>query len=254
MSTVTRPRGPLPPRVYWTRRLLVAALALGLVFGISHLLGGSPDKSDNPSARPAAATAGSPTSGDTRAVAPTGGPTAPGGVEETPKKNKAGKVKTPLAVPTGPCADSDVTVVPSVDGDAFAGQDVTITLSLQTAESPACDWEVSPESVVLKLSSGSDRIWSTQDCPAAVTRQPVVVRKDHVTKAQITWSGMRSDDECTRTTDWAQPGFYHAEAAALGSEPEDRQFELKEPVAPTITATPKVDKKSRDKDKKRSQR
>jgi hypothetical protein len=263
MSTVTRPRGPLPPRVYWTRRLLVAALALALVFGISHLLGGSPGKSDNPSARPAAASAGSATAGDHRTPGPTTNPTTgstnasttANGDGPKSKKDKAGKVKVPLAVPTGPCADSDVVVVPSVDGDAFAGHDVTITLNLRTVESPACTWQVSPESVVVKLSSGSDRIWSTQDCPAAVTEQSVVVRKDHVTKAEVTWSGQRSDDECTRTTDWAQPGFYHAEAAALGSEPEDRQFELMEPVAPTITATPKVDpKKARDKGKKPTER
>ncbi len=249
MSTVTKPRGPLPPRVYWTRRLLVLGLALALVFGISHLLGGSPTKSDNPSARPAAAAAGSPTS-DGSLAGPTPNVTEAGGAKGTPKSNKPGKVKTPLAMPTGPCLDSDVQVVPSVDGEAFAGRDVVITLNLQTGESLACNWQVSPESVVLKLTSGSDRIWSTQDCPSAVSEQSVVVRKDHVTKAHVTWSGQRSDDECTRTTDWAQPGYYHAEAAALGSEPQDRQFKLLAPTAPTITATPKVD---RDK-KQRAQR
>jgi hypothetical protein len=249
MSTVTRPRGPLPRRVYWTRRLLVVGLALALVYGVSHLLGGSPTESDNPSARPAAATVSSPSSGLSSAATPTPGLGQQGAPGPGKKRNKPAETKTPLAVPTGRCADSDVQVVPSVDGDAFAGHDVTITLNLQTAESPACNWVVSADSVVLKLSSGDDRIWSTQDCPAAVSEQPVVVRKEVAAKAYVTWSGQRSDDECTRTTDWAQPGYYHAQAAALGSEPQDRQFELKPPVAPTITATPTVEPR-----KKRNQR
>jgi hypothetical protein len=148
-----------------------------------------------------------------------------------------------------------VQVTPAVPDSAHAGSPVDFELELRTLESAACTWAVSSRALVLKLTSGDDRIWSTQDCPAAVTEQSVVVRKDHVTKAEVTWSGQRSDDECTRTTDWAQPGFYHAEAAALGSEPEDRQFELMEPVAPTITATPKVDpKKARDKGKKPTER
>lgn len=238
MRTVTRPRGPLPPRVYWTRRLLVVGLALALVFGISHLLGGSPDRSDGPSARPAAADAGTSRAGQTPSAASTAD------VKVKGKKKKDRAEKTPLAVPTGPCADDDVIVTPSVDGDAFAGQDVVITLNLTTAESPACTWSVSPESVVLKLTSGSDRVWTTQDCPAAVEEQAVVVRKDHPSTVDVTWSGQRSDDGCTRTTAWAQPGYYHAEAAALGSEPQDQQFELLTPTAPTITATPKAHKKA----------
>jgi hypothetical protein len=150
-------------------------------------------------------------------------------------------VVTPVAVPTGPCADSDVKVTPSVDGPAYAGTDVAITLNLTTVDSPACHWQVSPESVVVKLTSGDDRIWSTQDCPGAVPSQSVVVRKGEVTKVPVIWSGQRSDDECSRTTLWAEPGYYHAVAAALGAEPADQQFELLLAVRATITPTPTVE-------------
>jgi hypothetical protein len=238
MSSVTRPRGPLPPRVYWTRRLLVVAVALGLVFGISHLLDGSSAPADTPSARPAAAAAASSSAGLTPQAMPTAQATRDAAGAERDKNGKPEKEKTPLAVPTGPCADSDIVVEPSVDGTAYAGQDVTVSLNLSTIESPACTWEVSAESVVLKLTSGEDRIWSTQDCPAAIEEQSVVVRKDHVTTVGVTWSGQRSDEECTRTTLWAQPGYYHAVAAALGAEPRDQQFRLQTPPRPTITPTP----------------
>jgi len=224
---------------------------MSLVYGIGQLLAGDPTKSKNPSARPAAASQGSPSAGRS----PSSGATGSASDDESDGK---GGAKAPLAVPTGPCADSDVRVDPSVDGTAYAGSDVTITLNLTTLESPACTWEVSSDSVVVKLTSGSDRIWSTQDCAAAIATQSVIVRKDAKTKVDITWSGQRSDDDCTRTTLWAQPGYYFATAAALGAEPEDQQFQLLTPLRPTITPTPtaKPDQKAteRTRSERRSQR
>ena len=213
------------------RRLLVLGIALALVFGIGRLLGGGPAQDDDPSAQPAAATASSatPSMQPSASAAP---------VTRAGRNDRPVKVRTPLAVPTGPCLDDDVRVVPSVDGTAYAGNDVTVTLNLSTSDSPACTWEVSPESVVVKLTSGSDRIWSTQDCPGAVPRQQVTLRRDSTTTVGVVWSGQRSDPSCSRTTSWAEPGFYHASAAALGSEPEDRQFQLAAPQPATITPSP----------------
>lgn len=246
MSSVTNPKGPLPRRVYWTRRLLVLGLGLALVFGISRLFVAAPERPDNPSARPAAGVPSGPSAGVTPSVGST--KAAKPGSDDRRKPRKTLPTKTPLAVPTGPCVDDDVRVAPSVDGKPYAGGNVAITLNLTTLSSPACNWEVSSSSVVLKLTSGTDRIWSTQDCPTAIARRPVVVRKDHVTKVPVVWSGQRSDDECSKTAGWAEPGYYHAAAAALGAEPTEHQFELLAPLRPTITKTakPKIEKKKRD--------
>lgn len=237
MSTVTRPRGPLPPRVYWTRRLLVLAVALGLVFGISHLLGsgGGPDR---PSARPVGAVASTPATTTVparpSATAPAGRP----GKAANGTRPKASATPTPLATPSGPCANGDIVVTPSVRGVAYAGRPVLFTMTLTTKSSPACDWDVTAGSLAVRLTSGSDRVWSTQDCVGAVPRQSVVVRKDHPVSVTVMWNGQRSDAECTRTTAWAEPGYYHVVAAAFGAEPTDVQFPLLPPPRPTITATP----------------
>ena len=87
-----------------------------------------------------------------------------------------------------------------------------------------------------------DRIWSSQDCPAAVPQTDVVVRKDVPAKVDMGWRGQRSDSECTRQPAWALPGFYHVPTAAYGAEPTDVQFELRAPVAATKTAKPKPEK------------
>jgi hypothetical protein len=139
-----------------------------------------------------------------------------------------------------------VQVTPSVDGPAYAGHRVMLTLNLTTLQSPACTWEVSPSTVVLKLTSGQDRIWSTQDCRSAMPHEAVVVRKDQITKVHVLWSGQRSDAECSPSTDWAMPGSYHAVAAALGSDPLDVQFSLGYPPAKTVTATPKPEKPAKN--------
>ena len=52
------------------------------------------------------------------------------------------------------------------------------------------------------------------------------------------WSGRRSDDDCSRLTEWALPGWYHVAAAALAGEPSDLQFELERPTREVITRTP----------------
>jgi hypothetical protein len=238
--SVTRPRRRrLPARVYWFRRALVLGIAFALVLGISRLLGGGSDSSAEPSASPAAAE--SPT------VSPTALSTADATARAAAGQPAQGKKRTraPLPMPSGPCQDSDVKVVPAMAGNAYAGGTVRLTLRLTTFASPACDWAVSPDTVAVKVTSGSDRVWSSQDCPAAVPKQPVVLRKRQPTFVDVLWSGRRSDPDCSRATGWAEPGYYHVAAAALGSEPEDQQFRLLPPAPVTITPTPTPTPKSR---------
>jgi hypothetical protein len=247
--SVTRPRGPLPARVYWFRRLLVLALTFGLVLGISRLAGGDESQTPDPAAQPASgvATADATASpGATSGAVPRGseGPRSAktgknGAGKKGPGKDRAGKRSPrPLPMPTGPCRDDDVEIVPTVRGNAYEGEDVRLTLRLSTYRSPACSWEVSADTVAVRVTSGSDRIWSSQDCPAAVPTESVVLRRREATRVDVVWSGRRSDSDCSRSTSWVKPGYYHVAAAAMGSEPESVQFELRSPAPITITPTP----------------
>lgn len=255
MSAVTRPRGPLPARVYWTRRTLVVVVALALVFGLARLLGGSGGNGTDPSAQPVGADASSqattsaptssaaPTSPTVAATAPTvaGTPTDDASAKPGAKADKAAS-QTPLPVSSGPCRSDDIVATPTIKNTAYAGKPVVFAMNLTTRSTEACDFDVSARSLVVKVSSGSDRIWSTQDCRGAVPKESVVVRKDTPATVDVAWSGQRSDSDCTRSTSWAEPGWYHAVAAAFGSDPVDEQFKLLTPVRPTVTATPKPKK------------
>jgi hypothetical protein len=225
MGSVRQPRGRLPQRVYWIRRGLVLGVALLLVFGIGKLLGGNGQDPASAGVE-ASNTAAQQQSSAPSSVAPVAPATSP-----------SSGVKQPLAAPTGECQDDEVSVLPSVPR-AWGAQPITIRLAL-TGIAPACTFKVSPESVVVKITSGSDRIWSSQDCPSSIRPADVVVRNGVPSYVNVVWSGRRSDDSCGRTTPWANAGFYHAFAAVLGSTPTDVQFEVTRAPTAVITKTAK---------------
>jgi hypothetical protein len=240
MPTTVRPRGPLPARVYWTRRIIVLAVPILLVVVIARVLGGSADGKDESTAT--ATRAGATTAATT--AAPTAGPTvevAPGTGKKGKKgrKNRTEDVVPPepvLAEPTGPCTESDIVATPVLTS-APGGADVPITINLRTISAEACTWQASPETMTVTITSGSDYIWSSRECPASIPPQDVVVRQAVDAPVVVTWSAKRSDEECTQWTDWAMPGFYHVQAAALGGDATDVQFELTGAVPAVVTTT-----------------
>ena len=231
MTSLTR--GPLSPRVYWRRRVLLVALAVLLVFGLARLLDAGSDASSAPDA--ATPVAAVPTS--TVTVTPGATATTRQRGEGRPAKGKKKRSEPVLAAPTGSCADSDIAVTPTVPR-AVAGRDVFLVLELRTIQAEACTWGVSPETLTLKITSGKDDIWASRQCPRAVPTRSVVVRSAVSTSIGVTWNAKRSDDECSRLTHWALPGYYHLAAAALAGEPADVQFELEAPARAVITRSP----------------
>jgi len=246
MAVLTR--GSLPARVYWTRRLMVLGTAVLLVVAIARVLGGGSDGSSTANDDEAVQAAAGTTTGPTEAAPP------PPGVTKTrkPKKSKQPTASaTPeapvLASPSGMCADEDIAATPQIER-AVAGSDVRVVIALRTIRSEACTWRVSPESLTLKITSGKDDIWSSRECPRAIQSQDVIVRRSVTSNIAILWSAKRSDDECSRMTTWALPGWYHVAVAALAGEPSDVQFELEKPEPKVVTETvpPKGNKNNKN--------
>ncbi len=239
MSALTRPRGPLPPRVYWTRRIMVLGTALVLAVALGMSLSRLSDGSGSDGAVTPAASGRSPGA--------TGSADSTGSEDEKDKKGtkdkKRKKHKKPdLPEPSGPCLASDIDVTPVVK-DAVAGRDVRLRFRIVTRMSLACTWQASPDTLTLKITSGRDLIWTSQQCLRAVPTKDLVLRRSKASWLSMTWSAKRSDEECSRTTEWAMPGWYHVAVAPLGGEPEDVQFKLSRPEAEVVTAPDKGDKK-----------
>ncbi len=231
MSSVTHPKGRLPARVYWFRRGLVLFVALALIVVIAQLLGGNGADPQAAARADKAAPAAARASASATPIGPVAVPTV------APKKGAATAAPRSLAAPDGPCLPSDVGVTPVIT-KAFAGRPVSIVLQL-TSTRPACTFAVSAQTLAVRISSGKDAIWSSQQCPKAIRESSVIARSSAPAVVQVRWNGQRSDENCTISNPWARPGFYHVAAAALGSEPTDAQFELQSPPRPVITRTAK---------------
>ena len=204
-----------------------SGLALVLVFGIGKLLGGN---GEDPVDSDIEASTSSAEQSQEPSEAASLGPVAPSATAK-------GKAKAPLLDPSGECRDDEVSVLPSVPRP-WGAQPITIRLGLSSLQ-PACTFHVSPETVVLKITSGPDRIWSSQDCPDSIPTTDVVARSATPTYVDVVWSGRRSDESCTAHADWADKGFYHVFAAAMGSTPTDVQFELVRAPTAVVTRTAK---------------
>lgn len=240
-NSVTHPRGRLPARVYWTRRGLLVAVVVGLVVGITHLVGGGGSAPSAPAARMAASQ---------RSTAPDPQPVVqgPAAVVTTPARHrkhaKNGKQHqapsatpsaTPLAAPDGPCNPGDLSAEPVIT-QAAAGHPIDLDLAIH-GTAAACTFKVSPKTLVVKVTSGPDDIWSSQDCRHAVPHRTVVVRSAKPAEVTVSWDGHRSGERCGASNPWAEPGYYHAHAAVLGSVPSDQQFQLTLPPRAVITKT-----------------
>jgi hypothetical protein len=224
----------LPARVYWFRRLAVLGTALLLVFATGRLLTGGSDGADSGPGDAGAVQAGA----SVVATPSSTGPTikVPRGTKKPRKSRPPKPSPTPLAQPDGDCSPEDVVVSPEARNPVGGGE-VVVALMFRTLMSPACVFDVSATSVTMSITSGSDPIWSTRDCPGAVPTTDLVVRKDLATYVYVTWNGMRSDSTCSPRTEWAYPGWYHVRVAALGGEPADEQFQLAPPQPATVTTT-----------------
>ena len=239
-------RGRLPARVYWVRRVMVLGVAVLLVVGIARLLGGSSDASSGADRAATVADTADPSS--TSRKAPT---TTHQRAHHRATSDDGAAAPEPRApAPSGPCPADQVTITPSVP-KPIAGSDITIDLDVTTLDTPACTWTLSSRTVAMKITSGSDLIWTTVQCRRSIPAQDLVLRLGDPVRVKLTWDARRSEPGCPAQTKWALPGTYHVHVAALAGQPQDVAFLLDAPSPADVTRTahPKQHDKSGDKHK-----
>lgn len=238
-------QGPLPPSVYWRRRLFVVGVLVALVLIAVNSVRGGGDSSRDLRATTASADRAEESGGldlsapSTRAKAGSGTKARKGRARTSlpPLPSLVLPTVPVLVEPEGECADDDITVSPMVQ-NAVAGQSATIVLRLRTITAAACTWQASPDNLAVRISVGDDEVWASRECTRALPARSVVVRQAVTSTYQLTWNTRRSDDGCSALTDYAEPGDYRVTAAALGGEPDDLVFDLSTPTIPAPTPTP----------------
>jgi hypothetical protein len=109
----------------------------------------------------------------------------------------------------------------------MAGNPHNITLWLTGPEGSSCTLSLGPDSVVVQLTSGPDRIWSSDNCPEALPTKNVRVSSGSPARYTFRWDGFRSTRGCRNDVTMAKPGGYWVHAALLGGEPTEAYFTVK---------------------------
>ncbi|MEO6713371.1 MAG: hypothetical protein ABIM89_08085, partial [Mycobacteriales bacterium] len=192
------PRGPLAPEIYWRRRLIVLVGALALIFLIVQCapgVGGDPKKSSS-----------------TRSPSPSTSSSAKPTAKSTPKstaKPSTNTTSTPAATtpaetpsvsesPTTPAAVTECkppALQLSVQTNAAsyaAGVTPLITLTIKNAGNVPCTRDLGAGATELKITSGPDRIWSSDDCVKDAAKKPTVLKAGEVRTVEVTWNRKRS--------------------------------------------------------------
>jgi hypothetical protein len=168
-----------------------------------------------------------PTSTPTPTPRPTYGPTP------TPK------VKTPTPTPTpasdaaaaGPikCANSVLSVRLKTDRDAYtAKQKPKLYLGVKNSGPVDCLVDLGSKALSFTITSGNDRIWSSDDCQGKGTSDVRVLKAGQTLWARSVWSQVRSRPGCPSGMPKAKAGYYRVEGSAGGVKADRRAvFQLK---------------------------
>lgn len=199
------PVGPLAAGTYWRRRALIGGvLLLVLVLLKACTGGGSANKDALAGAQPTPTRTAVPTRRPT--------PTVTTPVRATPTATATATTTataTASAGPVGSCPDSALVLVASADAPSYpTGASPLLRLSIRNGGRVACRRNVGSRAVELRILSGSDRIWSSDDCAKGGSLDPVLLQPGETRSTSVVWSGRRSQPGCGGSAAPAQPGTY----------------------------------------------
>jgi len=179
---------------------------------------------------------------------------APAGAKEksaeaSPSPSVSGTEASPLELPTVLVTVTKTATVaaPRRPGDACEPRDVVVTLIPAAREFPPgvqptfsltvvntgrldCTFDVGAQSLVTRITSGSDRIWSSAHCEARGLEATSIqrLRRGVPYTTTLVWDRRRSDKGCDGPRTKALPGTYTAQVQGGGVKTEKTVFELAE--------------------------
>lgn len=202
MDGLRKPIGDQPPEVYWKRRLFALAILVGLILVIwaviAAVTGGS-DPATGPNASPDPATSVT---------------TSPAGDAESVSRA---------------CGPTDVTITAVANpADVPVAGPAAFDVSLAQNGSSACMIDTTAAGTELLITSGSDRIYSSTDCPddAAFEATQLIMEPGTTESISITWNGQRSLPKCATVTAAPGAGTYKAKVSIQDIASEDATFSL----------------------------
>jgi hypothetical protein len=196
-----QPVGPEPASTYWVRRALVLVAVLVVLYAAVALLtrGDGTQTLGQETPAPAATASGPPqsppvASGDAS-------PSAGASPRSSPSPSAPG-----AAVP---CADTDLAVTAEAERDTYArGASPTLVLTVRNTSARPCRRDLGQGAAELLVTSGRDRIWSSDDCAPGGPPRPVVLAPQASDVIRVRWPATRSRPGCEGPKTPIEPGTY----------------------------------------------
>ncbi|MFW0795164.1 hypothetical protein AAFP30_15230 [Gordonia sp. CPCC 205515] len=229
------PQGPLPPEIYWRRRVVAiggAAVVVALIIGlIVWSTGGSDDSPSNAAASSSETSTtaySSETSAPSSSEAASGGygGAAAGGAAAGGAANGSVPVSGSAAVPSGAaaqapgpvpasglCPDSNIGVVLYTDKPTYTtGDQPVFTIVTTNVGLTECTRDVgkAAQDVVVRTLDGTRTLWSARDCSPLQTVNNVTLQPAQQVRDTITWSGTTSNPGCDKPRVPIAVGGYQA--------------------------------------------
>src|SRR5688500_8812921 len=159
-DALLHPRGPLPPGVYWRRRLVTFGVVVLVLFVLMRACGSDGDGTARvePSETPSASvTAPRPSGSASASAKPTAAATS--------------------AAAAGPCPDTASTVSARADAQTYPpSRRPILTIGVANKGAVACTRDVGQAAREIVVTSGNDRVWSSDDCSPGGGAQVVTLQ------------------------------------------------------------------------------
>jgi hypothetical protein len=169
--------GPLPPSVYWRRRLIVLGGLLLVVLLVAYACTGSGTSSASTQPSPTPVLAPSPdvlpSSSLLPSIEPSGTTTQPSSLLSPSLALPSGNPSSPMvdASPAGgTCTDTQIQVTPVIASTSAStsrlelGGTFDLRLKIRNISDTTCRRDVGTIAEELRITKGSTKIWSSDDC------------------------------------------------------------------------------------------
>lgn len=182
------PLGPLPASTYWRRRAVLLVLLVVPLLLLKSCVGGDPAPSAKVTTKPT----------------PTSTPRSSGSVSPRPVATSPRPAAT-----TGTCADAGLLLTVRTDAkDYKVGASPTFTLTVKNTGRTPCRRDLGGRALELLVTSGADRIWSSDDCDATNNSSVQTLAAGASLETTVSWTGKRSARGCPANKPQVKEGTY----------------------------------------------
>ena len=187
-----KPVGPQPPNVYWRRRVLavvVLVVVLGLLIWAVTALIGAFTGGDEPAKQPSPGASGT----------------------AAPSSSPSGSASEGGAA----CTARDVEVVATADSRTHkVGDTAQIGMTITNSSDKTCRMDVGSAAITILVKSGSDQVWSSDDCETGSQSNQVDIEAGQAMESVVPWKTERSAAGCETGLSAIRPGTYQVVAKA----------------------------------------